>query len=88
MRPSRRLRFGVWLEQFKFLHQFLLKFSHVGYNGNRIYVNRISLTGFERVYPSNEFDCPDCGGQGVVQGWDRLLLCSRCSATGAVSDVE
>ena len=30
-------------------------------------------------------DCPDCGGQGVVQGEDRLLLCSRCDATGEVS---
>ena len=29
-------------------------------------------------------DCPDCGGQGVVQGEDRLLLCSRCDATGEV----
>ena len=29
-------------------------------------------------------DCPDCNGQGVVQGEDRLLLCSRCSATGEI----
>ena len=30
-------------------------------------------------------DCPDCGGQGLVRGEDRLLLCSRCDATGQVS---
>lgn len=29
-------------------------------------------------------DCPDCDGQGVVMGSDRLLLCSRCDASGDV----
>ena len=83
MKPSKRLRFGVWVEGFKFLHPFLLKFSHMGHNGNRIYVNRISMTGFEANEEADSV-CPDCKGQGVVQGWDRLLLCSRCSASGEV----
>ena len=27
-------------------------------------------------------DCPDCEGRGTIQGADRMLLCSRCDATG------
>lgn len=31
-------------------------------------------------------DCPDCAGQGTSVEADRILLCSRCSATGEIEE--
>lgn len=29
--------------------------------------------------------CPDCDGQGIAVGSDRMLLCARCDMTGEIT---
>lgn len=39
-----RMRFGIWLERFTFLHPALLRYSHEHPEGKRHYINRLSGT--------------------------------------------
>ena len=44
MKTPWRMRFGIWLERFKFLHPLLLEFSHEHGHGRSWYLNRVSRT--------------------------------------------
>lgn len=39
---SWKMRLGIWLQRFEFLHPLLLKFDGFGKNNTNIYVNRLS----------------------------------------------
>jgi len=48
VKGSLRLRFGIWLAEFKWTHRFIGKYSHEGFDGSKIYLNRISRTFLRR----------------------------------------
>ncbi len=53
MKPSLRLRFGLWLAQFPVLDPFIGVYSHT-YGDERLYVNRVSGTFLPRRNSSTE----------------------------------
>lgn len=44
MKRSKRLRLGLWLQRFRWLHPVLGRYSHEYPEGQKHYVNRISGT--------------------------------------------